>query len=347
MTRRPGISVLVVLSACAALFFVVTCGSKTEPEDTTPKPYTCQGTVEHCLRVSNPWVFEGQSASFDQSGSDPWIVRLEDGRYRLYKRQTIDEPSAWEGLTSCISTDGRSFTPEDGFRFQGYTLFMHCIVRNPDGTYRVYWLDQKQGAVNGAGNKAIKSAISIDGGWTFAEEAGERLRYAGSGSEVNGIGPCRVLPLPDGTFRMYYHAYSDHDVILSARSSDGLAFNRESGIRLDRLCPPETQFHHVVPVTDALGTTHIFAMTTRCTGNYENSLDGIFDGTTPDGLTVTMAASPFVRGYSKDGSTTNYVHPDDFVVVQAPEGLRVYFILYANRVVAETALYSVINASIK
>lgn len=70
-------------------------------------------------------------------------------------------------------------------------------------------------------------------------------------------------------------------------------------------------------------------------------------GTTPDGLTVQMAASPFVRGYSKDGTTAHYVHPDDFVVVQAPEGLRVYFVLYTNTVVPETALYSVLNTSIK
>ena len=65
-------------------------------------------------------------------------------------------------------------------------------------------------------------------------------------------------------------------------------------------------------------------------------------------MTINIASSPFVSGYSKDGTLTNQVEPEDFSVVQTPEGLRVYFILYnAGQVIPETALYSVINTSIK
>jgi hypothetical protein len=65
-------------------------------------------------------------------------------------------------------------------------------------------------------------------------------------------------------------------------------------------------------------------------------------------LTINIASLPVVQGYSKDGTRDNSVHPEDYVVVQAPEGLRVYFILYgSNGIVPETALYSIINKSIK
>jgi hypothetical protein len=330
-----------------SLLVLVSCSVK-EPEDTTPKPYTCSGTPATCLQISSGWTFEGIAATFDQSGADPWIVRLDDGRYRLYQRVTIDEPSAWEGMASWISSSGLSFQQETGYRFQGYTLFQHCVVRNPDGSYRMYWLDQKQGWVNNLANRAIKSAISTDGGWTFNAEDGERLRYSGTGYESNGIVSCRVLLLPNGSFRMYYHAISDYDRILSALSSDGLSFTREEGVRLDRLCPPEMRFGGVTPVIDAQVTVHVFAQTVRCTGNYVNPQAGIFDGTTPDGLTINMPSLPVVQGYSKDGTMDNSVHPEDYTVVQTPEGLRIYFILYgAGKVVPETALYSVINKSIR
>ena len=332
-----------------SLLISASCSVK-EPEDTTPKPYTCSGAPATCLQISSGWTFEGIAATFAQSGADPWIIRLDDGRYRLYQRISIDEPSAWEGIASWISTSGLSFQQETGYRFQGYTLFQHCIVRNPDGSYRMYWLDQKQGWVNNIANKAIKSALSTDGGWTFTLETGERLTYSGTGYEVNGIVSCRVLLLPNGSFRMYYHAISDYDRILSALSPDGLNFTREEGVRLDRLCPPETRFGGVTPVIDAHGIVHVFAQAVRCADNYVNPQAGIFEGTTNDGLVVNIAAVPFVQGYSKDGTTSNSVHPEDFTVVQTTQGLRVYFVLYgsgSNGIIPETALYSVINSSIK
>lgn len=150
-------------------------------------------------------------------------------------------------------------------------------------------------------------------------------------------------------FRMYYGGVSDYGRTLSALSSDGVGFTREAGIRLDKICPAEGGAPMATPIIDALGTFHIFLWGTRCTGNYVNSKSGLFDGTTSDGLTLDIAASPFVQGYSKDGTMNAWVHPEDFTVVQTPQGLRVYFILYGTNsaIISETALYSVINTSIK
>jgi hypothetical protein len=331
------------------------CGAKEEPEDTTPKPYTCTGTPATCLRFGTGWTFEGvvlDKAQTGEGGADPWIIRLDDGRYRLFYAVAIDMGSAWWGIVSWISDDGLHFTQEAGYRLEAFTPFQFCVVRCPDASWRMYWLDQKQGLIDNKGGKAIKSALSVDGAWTFTEEEGERLTFSGTGFELKGIGSCKVLPLPNGSCRMYYTGYgSDHGRTLSAHSSNGLDFIREDGVRLDVMCPPEDFPGNVTPVIDALGTTHTFTRGVRCTGNYENSRSGLFDGTTPDGLALTIAAAPYVQGYSKDGTLANQVDPQDFCPVQTPQGLRVYFILYnsgsTNQVIPETALYSVINTSIK
>lgn len=326
------------------------------PEDTTPKPYTCAGSVADCLRFGPGWTFEGVVLTKEQTfpgGPDPWVVRLDDGRYRLYLGVSIDEGDNWNGIVSWISDDGLHFNQEAGYRLQGYSLFQFCVVRNPGGSWRMYWLDQKQGQVNNWGSKAIKSALSNDGGWSFTEEAGERLTYSGTGNEVNGIWSAKVVPLPTGGFRMYYTGFgSDHGRTLSALSANGLGFVREDGVRLDVMCPPEEFPGNVTPIIDALGTYHTFTRGVRCTGNYVNAISGLFDGTTSDGLTLNIASSPYVRGYSKDGTLANQVDPQDFCPVQTPQGLRVYFILYnsgsaTNQVIPETAIYSCINTSIK
>jgi hypothetical protein len=151
---------------------------------------------------------------------------------------------------------------------------------------------------------------------------------------------------------MYYTGIgSDPGRTLSAISANGLDFTREDGVRLDVMCPPEAFPGHVTPLIDALGSYHAFTRGVRCTGNCVNSKSGLFDGSTTDGLTLTMATSPFLEGYSKDATSTNVVDPQDFCPVQTPQGLRVYFILCnsgsSNQIIAETAIYSVINTSIK
>src|SRR5512136_1884091 len=265
---------------------VVGCGGGGKPpEDTAFKPFTCSGTPATCLRVASGWTFEGVILSQGQTGnggSDPFVLRLDDGRYRIYYAVADSPDPDWWGMVSWISDDGLNFTKETGYRFEGYTLFGHWIVRNPDGSYRMYWLDQKQGSVNNLGYKAIKSALSTDGGWAFIEDPGERLTYSGIGNETNGIGLGRVILLGDGTFRMYYSGRSDYARILSAISLDGLSFTREDGIRLDKLCPAEGGAPMVTPILDALGVFHTFLWGTRCTGNYINSKAGLFDGSTAD-----------------------------------------------------------------
>ena len=144
----PNRGFLAILPALALLLLASSrCSSGTEsPDDTTPKPYTCTGTPATCLRISGGWTYEGVVLSQGQTGnggSDPFVLRLDDGRYRIYYA-VADTPADpdWWGMVSWISSDGLNFTQEPGYRFEGYTLFGHWIVRNLDSSYRMYWLDQ-------------------------------------------------------------------------------------------------------------------------------------------------------------------------------------------------------------
>ena len=111
-------------------------------------------------------------------------------------------------MVSWISEDGLNFAKEAGYRFEGYTLFGHWIVRNPDGARSGCTGSTRNRAKStNKGYKAIKSALSTDGGWDFyRREPGERLTYSGTGYQrPNGIGrEAGSSSSHDGRFRMYY-----------------------------------------------------------------------------------------------------------------------------------------------
>ncbi|MBT6145494.1 MAG: hypothetical protein HOH74_08700, partial [Gemmatimonadetes bacterium] len=76
-----------------------------------------------------------------------------------------------------------------------------------------------------AGNHII-SALSTDG-LCFEEEAGVRIAQE-SGREVFSVYAPEVVRLRDGSYRMYYSAWSDsiRGGVFSATSADGLAWHK-------------------------------------------------------------------------------------------------------------------------
>ena len=76
----------------------------------------------------------------------------------------------------------------------------------------------------------IVSAISTDGGMTFALEDGVRVPKGDSPFEQHNIFAPEVVAIgDDGTYRMYYAGIPDPTsaVILSAFSADGLVWTKE------------------------------------------------------------------------------------------------------------------------
>jgi hypothetical protein len=351
MTQKAGrlFSQLILLIS----LLVFECCEEKPPENTMAEPYTCSGGPVECLRIQTGWTYEGRL--LDYKFSDHCVIRLADGRYWLIAGVPVDEPNRIVGVESYVSSDGLSFQKEAGYRITNKGLFMPCVLRTKEESIRLYYVDQTQGPPSNKGYKAVKSAISTDGGVNFTVENGERLTYLSTGYEVDGIRQARVLFLPDGRYRMYYQGISDYSRILSAVSVDGLNWTREDGIRVDpkAVCPAADGFAGNFPMIDAAGTYHLFLQAVRCTGNYENARAGTFDALSTDGLNFVVGATPIVEGYLKadtyHGNVSDPgVDPEDLSPLQTPNGIRIYFALYdKGKVIPESGIYSVLNTSIR
>lgn len=166
----------------------------------------------------------------------PCIVRAPNGRFRLF--YTAIGPAkpfaACQGyILSAVSDDGLEFTPEPGIRIAPNPAIPHMslrvlapsVVALPDGRWRMYF--EARGPADRP--TVIASAISTDQ-FTWTVEPGIRLD--------GGVGAPRFLPLSDGAGRLFVFrsAYENGkrvgNPVISAVTTDGLAFDVEPGYRL-------------------------------------------------------------------------------------------------------------------
>ena len=161
-----------------------------------------------------------------QDGSVPYVLRLDDGMYRVY----YSNP---DGIFSGISEDGLNFTKENGVRLSGTGIpgdpecQVHgaTVVRLDDGSYRMYYVADNGGGGPGYGIHRIYSAISSDG-LNFTREG---VRIESEGTSDNGWASVpEIVRTFDGKYRLYYCS-GGAESIASAISDDGLNFTREYG----------------------------------------------------------------------------------------------------------------------
>jgi hypothetical protein len=179
-------------------------------------------------------AIEGKVYDYHWAGG-PKILKLPAGNYRMF----YGDSSTWGSypyptmIRSATSPDGLDWTYEGPVIGAGYGdvggWTGGCdILTLPDGSYRMYF-GYRYGSNWSQGN--IMSAISQDG-LNFTAEAGVRVDNGGTYDSAAARDPS-IVNLPDGTLRMYYDGYSDNYRILSARSTDGLIWTKEEGVRLD------------------------------------------------------------------------------------------------------------------
>ncbi|MAG34857.1 MAG: hypothetical protein CL878_01185 [Dehalococcoidia bacterium] len=168
----------------------------------------------------------------------PDVIPLPDGRYRMYfEAGSPDQPTV---VLSAVSEDGLAFAVEPGIRV-GDAKWSYgsprCVyVQSGDSgeaapMYRLYHHKYTFPLVSGidAGNEIV-SSISEDG-LDFKREPGVRIAQETSRETMAVYAP-EVIRLGDGTYRMYYAAWTDEisGGAFSATSQDGLDWVKDSGI---------------------------------------------------------------------------------------------------------------------
>lgn len=155
-----------------------------------------------------------ETAASTPAGSDPTLVRLEDGSWRMYY------VGAGEEIMTATSQDGLTFVPEAATGIKNTTgtraWGVPDTIRTPDGSIRMYWVDSESGSL-----EVIKSAISSDG-VTFAEEAGYRT--------VNGFVDPLILKAEDGGWVGLFSTTPGNppQKIYVGTSNDGLTWTMET-----------------------------------------------------------------------------------------------------------------------
>ncbi len=193
--------------------------------------YNCGcGSLNNSSNTEN-WVDEGILFNPDTIGisgalgvSDASIIQLANGNLRLFI--SVNTLSSSAALYSAVSTNETNWTLESGIRLGDVTVSRPVKLSN--GNYRLYY--------NARDNAGIISAISTDEGQTFTLETGTRVATGGA-YDLAVVDNGTTLILSNGSYKLYYGGANENGSIipfniLSAVSSDGLTFSKDSGIRL-------------------------------------------------------------------------------------------------------------------
>jgi hypothetical protein len=137
-------------------------------------------------------------------------------------------------VLSAVSSDGLTWTKEAGFRLEpggvdnAAQILEPAVVQVSANLLRMYYMG------SAAGGWQIFSATSPDG-ITWVKKNGVRIAPGGPYDAVH-VGSPEVVGTSGGLLRMYYSgsnsAATTSGSILSAISSDGLTWTKESGVRL-------------------------------------------------------------------------------------------------------------------
>ncbi len=189
------------------------------------------------------------------SGPDnfaPGIVALKEGGYRMYWN---DYPSG--GITSATSEDGITFVPDEGLRISDTGEGNGCFASHPwlvalSEGYRMYHNSRCEKDV--LDDVDILSAFSPDG-ITFEPEG--IVVGVGKATGLTFAGHGRILPLADGTYRLYFSANTldmeegEPSAILGATSADGIEWTLDDALTLE--------MGHDPAIVWAGGKAHMYA----------------------------------------------------------------------------------------
>jgi hypothetical protein len=174
---------------------------------------------------------------------DPSILRLPDGRLRLYYYACDGAPDTGglHSIHSAIAVDGVHFTEEG-------EVFAHPGLVDPD----VFW----------SGREWLMYVYSGEARTTVMATSrdGRRFDYLGPLS-LKDWGTTAPVRLDDGRLRLYAFDQPEGRVVASFLSHDGLTWEREPGVRLEAPSGYQITDPFVVPLRD--GTFKMFYKRSR------------------------------------------------------------------------------------
>jgi len=157
--------------------------------------------------------------------SDPRVVQLDDGRYRMYFAQPLEY-----GTGAAISSDGVNWSVEDPMVLAAGEGGHTSVIRLADGSWRLFSASSKP---NQPGEIAVSSFITEDG-TSFTKDDGYRLIE--QDFPYGDIGSPFVIREPGGGYRMYLTAVPEGENqgqpggntkvwVVSATSTDMVTWN--------------------------------------------------------------------------------------------------------------------------
>ena len=152
----------------------------------------------------------------------PDIMRLSDGSLRMYYSCSRALATTGGIILSATSADGLTWVAEPGVRLTPTAVFtggldFPQVLSLPDGSYRMYYSAFIISSPAYIGQELSATSSDLPN-WT--PEPGIRLALGPSGSlDDSDAAFLRFVPLPDFTFRAYYHGFGHGQSIgmLSAR----------------------------------------------------------------------------------------------------------------------------------
>jgi len=219
-----------------------TNSSSADPADVFPKgPYVATQISERILYPSLFGVSAGLPVA-DVSG-----VLLSNGNIRAYVFAQN------KGIVVADSSDGKTFTQVGnafgGDKGQG----MPRVVKLSDGKFRMY---------NMVGD-GIACSTSTDG-INFTVEKSLCIKASDFPSVPNGLTGAAIVKLSDGSFRAYFSDMvkagtgPDPHLVFSAKSSDGLNWVADSGVRVGQGSSITRSAEHPAVIAHSDGSVTLF-----------------------------------------------------------------------------------------
>lgn len=200
---------------------LIVSNSITQPQTTNFGFYYVSGSGDHGIYLAEKdpsgfWkrgkkvLLNGQ---FNGNAVDPDVIKLDDGRYRLfyYKGYFVSPPPpnyTTHEIYSAISNDGINFT-EEGKAFESDNITDPTVIKLNDGTYLM---------------ACVKGSLDI-----FAKSS-DGKNFTATGVTIQNGGIPELVRLDDGLVRLFYNGPGG---IVSSRSTDnGTTWIKENGARL-------------------------------------------------------------------------------------------------------------------